>query len=656
MIMKNRLFNHLALRNLKANKLLEIPFVLAVSLMTSLLFIMVSLKDNDFVINTANLGFFIDFGIIIIGVFSFVFVIYANNYVIKKRKKEFALYKVMGLGNRNISAIVFFENLYKFLIIFCLSILGGYLLGKIMFLLLNYLIHNSQVSIMNYGFSFKALAFVSKFLGGCFLVIVIISLKGLTKLNPIQLLYAQRVGEQAPYIKWPLLVIGLFSLAIGYYLALTTEGILASLNKFMIAIIAVMIGTYCLFVALSIFVLKMLQKRPKYYYRDKHFLTISGMLYRMKANAVGIASISILATAIIITLATTLTIYNGIEKAINSRMSMQYLITTDERYALSDEEKIANAKTEMLNKIMATISSTNKVTDYQIDASIMLTAIADGATLEKLANINQQGNCYLVIMTLEDYNVGRQQPLLLNNQEIYMTANTASFKKNNHLILANENYQVIPLADQVASNIAVDSYKIIVKDYQTLKKIVDYYALFEGANNLPISISWNVEQNDANYQKILTDKFSNSEYQLISKSDVRMDFYQLYGGFLFLGIIVGFIFLVGTVLVIYFKQVSEGVEDRENYQIMKKVGLSAKLIKKTADVQIIWLFVLPLIVAFVHTLFAFKIVANLLLMFGIQDKLLFFKNILIIMLLFGIVYLLIYQITSRIYYRIVNEG
>jgi putative ABC transport system permease protein/bacitracin transport system permease protein len=663
--MKTRILWNFSIKNRRANKMLQIPFILATGMMFALYYIMSSLSENTYVLTRhATLPRLIDMGVGIIVIFTAVFVIYANRFLTKRRNKEFALYGILGLEKKHISRILFFEQVLNFIEIGILSTIGGYLIGKLMFLGLNSLMQEKQVTLMDYPFSISAAKNTLIFLLILLAIIHVINCARVQISNPIQLLSKQKAGEKEPKLKYGVLILGLIFLGAGYFIALTTDGLLEALLLFFVAAICVMIGTYLLFTSFSIFILKRMKKRKSYFYKKEHFLSTSGMLYRMKANAVGIASICILCTGIIIALGTTFTIYRGIEGAMEGEMVYDYDATDSTHYDLNgDPSQIVAAKEALYQTILKTETDNRKVEDIAVYTDLFVPAFDNESKLESMTlenDMNFSNGYYLIIESLDEYNQAKNKNLELKENEIYMTANVERVKEYQTLTLADKEYQVKPIDELISSTIAIGCFYIIVPE-EDMVQMANYYKTYNREveryepSKLILMGQWNVNEIDDEYRIKLRETFAASPYRLKEKETAIIEQYELNGGFLFLGIVVGSIFLIGTVLVIYYKQVAEGYEDRDNFQIMKKVGLPETLIRKTAKTQIIWMFLLPIAVAAIHTSVASKILYQLLGMFGIRDIPLYVSSMGIVIGIFAIVYMMVFAVTSRIYYRIVNN-
>lgn len=658
-----------ALKNIRANKIILVPFILSSSIMISLFFIMTSLIQNEFVkTRHSSLPVIINIGMIIIGLFTYIFIIYANRFLIKRRNKEFALYGILGLEKRHIRRIIFIEQLISFSIISVLSTIGGYIFGKLTFLFLNNIIGDLSAKISDYPFSKIAFLISMIFILFIFVSIFILNVINIRGTSPMELISKQYKGEGEPKSKILITIIGCILLIAGYTIAFITDGALKSLGLFFIAAILVIFGTYFLFVSLSIIVLKIFKKNKDYYYVDKNFLSISGMLYRMKANAVGLASITVLCTGVIITTSATTSIYESIESVVDTSMSRNYEISSQEYVGL-DVKKIEQEKIRLREVVNKSLRDNEKLDKYY-SKEIIFTYIEKHGNEVVFPSVMGEDDsksdksilrCYLYAMTLDSYNSMNGKNYKLKNNEILLAANSKSMLKDKNIKFMGKNLKINLIEDSIPNNLAIETYMVVVPNTDDLISLSNFYQERYGRKlskqrpaTIMVSSGWNVLNEKADYKNRLQ-HISAKDINIIKKDDFRKNQYELDGGFLFLGIIIAMIFLVGTILITYYKQISEGFEDRHNYQIMKKVGLPDKLIHETSSSQIIWMFFLPLAVSCIHSMVASKIVYQLLTLFGVRGYFTYGSRVGIVILAFAIVYLIIYKITSNIYYKIVSE-
>ena len=653
-----------ALRNLKANKIFVVPFILSSSVMIALFNIMEVLIENDYVKNSYSiLPTFIGMGIVIVGIFSFMFIIYANRFMVKRRNKEFSLYRIMGLEKKHIVRIMFIEELIIFVLISILSILGGYVMGKIIFLFVNKLTQNVIVSLSNYYFSEKVAIYTMIYIIFTFVVVFITNIKSISTASPIELLSKQYSGDKEPKARYFITFIGLFILASGYFIAIVTKGNLKSLGMFFVASILVIIATYILFVTLSIVILKILKKNEKIYYKAENFISISGMIYRMRGNALGLASIAVLCTGVIVTLSATFTIYSSMQYITETIVPREYKIETRNVLSYKDTEKVKYYRKELEKKVYDSVEDKNDIKDMFIAEEIYLPALKVENSLVPYDHAgNKKGkNIFILLNKDSDFSRETGKNVKLADNELIYGANNKSIAGFENIVIngkrmrATEDNKEI----KVPGNIAIESIKMVVNS-KVYDQIIESYKIKGarggrfGSGEETIAINWSLRKTPKHYFRDMKKLADASNLEFKSRASVSRSSKELYGGILFLGVIIGTIFVIGTVLITYYKQLSEGYEDRKNYQIMKKVGLPDSLIKKTAEKQIIWMFFIPLIVALIHSLVASKIVYQLLQLFGITSYMAYAKNIAIVIAVFSVIYLVIFKVTSNIYYKIVK--
>ena len=650
-----------AKRNLHANRLLEIPFVLSIGIMFLLFNIMVSLLSNQYVLTRhADLPSVIQFGVVIIAIFTFIFVMYANGFLIKRRNKEFALYGILGLEKKHIRKILFIEYFVLFICALIIGIIGGYIFGKVTFIALNYLLKDTAGSLMDYPFSIKSCVSTAVL---AFVLFVITLIRNNIKIylaTPVQLLGNQHKGEGEPKNRYLFLLLGFILLGAGYAIALTIQGILSSLIYFFSAALLVLLGTYLLYISFSIFILKLQRGNEKYYYKPTHFLSVSGLLYRMKANAVSLASVSILSTGVLITLSATAAIYSTIQKTVDNVMPREYLLSSDEIVTTENKDEIEHILYTAANQ---GLDVSNGIEDDYVSYGYMTSATRVGNELKALKSDQAQKPYFMIVSDLASYNKRTHQQIVLKDNEILMCANQKNLLDLDQVKIGDITYTIHKVPNFIPSTYAVESYGIIAKDFTVMKKIGEvlqmknidtgeYYT-----PDITANLNWNLKTdvvNKATYFATQSTYAKENSFDFEAKEEAIKKAYELNGGFLFLGVLIGIIFIVGTVLITYYKQINEGYEDREKFQIMKKVGLPDQLIHQTSNSQVLWLFLAPLAVAALHSLVASKIVSQLLGLFAVNSYMEYAQMLFAVIGIFSIIYFVIFRLTSRVYYRIVH--
>lgn len=645
-----------ALQNLRANKLLEIPFVLSSGIMLILFNITASLVNNNYVRTRHQvLPTLIKFGIVILAIFTFIFVQYAINFWLKRRNKEFALYGILGLEKKHVGKIISIEFFILFSIIWIMGTVGGYVFGQLCFLFLNFLMRDVSGRLMDYTFSISALINTTVLVVILYLIVIIVSGFRIYMSTPMELLQRTHKGEGEPKSRIIIMLAGFILLFVGYGIALFVGGLLSSIYYFFVAVLATIFATYLLYATFTVFMLKA-QRNNKSFYTPKRFLSVSGLLYRMKGNAISLASISILSAGVIISLSTTIAIYSNYIKLGDSVMPREYRIA-------AGSENISNE--DMANKLQSLVESSvpdaSMIKDEYTTFDMTVAAVKTGNEISKYQRGSKADPIFVIASDLEGYNGRTHQNIKLDEGEILLGENKNN-KISDTLKIGDRDFKVIKIDSIFPLEYSgVDGYNIVVKDMATLESVRE---ALDGPD-INCSVYWDVDGADnKEYKNILTKLTDDIESEfkgdgsgmvnVSSRSEMISNQYEINGGFLFLGVLIGIIFLTGTVLITYYKRISEGYEDREKYQIMKKLGLSDDLIRKTTASQIGWMFYAPLIVATIHCIVASKIIFRLLGLFGVGDVSLYVICLVAVIAIFAFIYFIIFGLTSRVYEKIVE--
>lgn len=656
--MNKTFYMKLSFSNIKKNSKNYIPYILT-CIGTILMFYnmcyLVNVKDMGNVSDSGTLKYLLFLGAIITGIFAFIFLFYTNSFLIKQRKKEFGLFNILGMEKRHIVKIMFLETLFISLISLVVGILGGIAFSKLLALLLFKLINFNVV----FGFEIpiKAVVITIGLFSTIFIVNLIYNILQVHMANPIELLRGGSVGEKEAKTKYFSAIVGVISLGIGYYLALKVKSPLEALTCFFIAVMFVILGTYNLFNAGSIALLKYLRKNKNYYYKTNHFISVSGMIYRMKQNAAGLANICILSTAVIVTLSTTVSLYVGMEDVLRTRFPRNIIVRGSD---ISDieAEKIEGIINEQTTK--ADISVENI---YSIRDMSFLT-FQDGAnfTLMTEENYLNSNATILEFITLDEYNKMENKNASLDKGEalVYelqgeIVGDTISL--NDYKLNIKERLNSFKYEDNGSS--MSNTYFIVV---DSLEEIQQIHKVLEGEEDMPeLSYYYGFDVDaDSETQINLTTSLRNAVSDLdlslgIEGPEIyRAEFYTLYGGLFFLGLFIGLLFIMATVLIIYYKQIAEGFDDKDRFEIMQKVGMSHSEIKKSIHSQVLTVFFLPLITAIIHIAFAFNIITKMLSMFNLSNISLFATCTAATILVFTFFYGIVYSLTARTYYKIVS--
>lgn len=654
--MQSNFYFKMALRNIRANKQLYLPYAISAVMTVAMLLQMLSLLSNDFVEvrGSESLTMLFQFGAFVIGIFSLVFLLYANSFLIKKRKKEIGLYGILGLEKRHVARILFVETFVVGTGSILLGLVSGTIFGQLIFLFLNYLLKLPVK--MDYSMNFLNFGITAAVFTGIFLTAYVSNVRQVTFSNPIELLKGEKEGEKEPKSNIFLFILGIISLGSGYFLSVTISDPLAAILNFFSAVLLVMIGTYLLFTAGSIFILKAMKKNKKLYYQPRAFISISGMLYRMKQNATGLANITILSCMVIIALGTTVALYFGVDNALQNRFPSDHNATV-----YYDEENTVDSLQADIDKVKNRVEVESA--DYGItDLDSFLYASIFGKLSGNEFTVDSSMRQTITMLTAEDFNRNEGTKIEPKENELYIHE-SADYNADT-LKLAGKEYTVKSF-DGAVKNFEVEitggqSLLIIVENSNMIEQIMsDYEARDEGYYvSVTGKVNWNTdksEESEKAYAEALRPMLESEaivNYQTIVET--REEFYVMNGGFLFLGIYLGMLFTIGTILITYFKQISEGYDDRSRFQIMQKVGLDKEMIRDTSRSQVVWMFMLPIIVATVHTVFAYPIVQKLLMAFGLTSHKVLIISLASVVLSFSLIYWIIYRLTARIYFSLVQ--
>lgn len=663
--MKGNFFTKMAWRNIQSNRQLYVPYILSSIITVAMFMMMASLMTNDFVLNrSATLPQLFGMGTVVIGLFSLIFIFYTNNFLMKRRKKELGLYSILGLEKKHVARVIGTETLIVSGASIIAGILIGILFGQLAFLFLNYLLQFPEA--ISYSFTLETVVLTTIVFAGIFILTLIYNIFQVTFANPIALLKGAKAGEKEPKSSPILFAIGLLTIGAGYWISLSIEYPINALMQFFTAVILVIIGTYLLFNAGSIIILKMLKKNKQFYYRPGPFISVSGMLYRMKQHATGLANISILSVMVIIAVSTTFTMFVGTEETLANRFPEENNVTLHTLDDVTGEEL-----GEQIVQVQALISNKTKELGYEIERDITYRYVnlwggIDGIqfTLKEVDGIDELP-MQAVLIPLEDFNQAAEKDFTLEENEMLLISKEGVFDLE-QMLIGDIAFDVIPVEDvPYFLDTDVTLVKTIVMVLPSVRKIEESIeSLTVDTNTTPYwqsIMAWgtNAKAEEAEaYGKAIHQATLDTGLDVgifyESRDANRQEWYSLNGGFLFLGIFLGSLFIIGSVLITYFKQVSEGYEDRERVQIMQKVGLDSDTTRKATRYQIIWMFILPLVVAVVHTAFAYPIIQKMLIIFGITNSQLLIACTVGVVVVYALIYWVIFRITSKVYLEIVE--
>lgn len=658
--MTYRLLFKLAKETLAKQKQIYIPYLLAISVMMAMQYIMMSLINNAYIQSKrAEVTTLVVMAVFFSGILSVIFILYANQFIFKQRCKEFALYQVLGMEKKHIGRLILFENLMASLITSVTAICLGYGLGHLLFMALNRLMRDTGATVMDYPFDSWAALLTFAVIVVVFLFLTLLNRWFLSRVQVADLMHTANAGEGEPKSRWIILVVGVVTLLAGYYLALVTEGFMSSLLIFFIAIFLVMFATFALMVSLSIIILKASKAKKNYYYDAKHFFSISGLLARMKSNAVSLAGLAVLCTGIILTFGTTLTLYLGMDHQVQRSMARDYSIKFVDRGA-----DASTSLPDQQDKVAEQLLASKDLNDLIKGQSLFLTMLnQDGALIPLDQGTSTPNNySYVVVELVDNYNKVHGTDYHLEGHQALFTSSLSRFQNQKQLKLADQTFDLKHLTiDDIPTNLVGNIFYLVVAGPDQLKQIqsvVTDLDLEGKPVKAPIkySLDFNLGQ-DQDFNEADLEALQGPETNLVltKRKDLSQEIYGYYGGFLFLGIVVGIVLFVCITLMLYFKQLSEGLDDRAKYQTMKQVGLSQSLIKQTIHQQVLWIFSLPLVVALIHALVAHKIMFELLSLFAIRNQKLFLLGYGSVFIGFILVYYIIYKLTSSVYYRMINQ-
>ena len=661
--MRRGFFARLAAGNIKKNGNTYFPYILTCVVTVMLYYIVKSLSLNPGLEKMAGdqtLISLMEMGERIIGLFALIFLFYTNSFLLKRRKKEFGVFHILGLGKRHLAKTLAWESLYAFFISMAGGLLFGMALDKLMFLLIARIVR-AEVSL-GFFVSAKAIWSTVRLFAVIFLLIFLNAVRQIQVATPVSLLQDSQAGEREPKTKWLSALLGFLCVGTGYYLAITTKNPISSIYIFFIAATLVVVGTYLLFTAGSIAFLKLLRSSKSYYYRTGHFISVSGMIYRMKQNAVGLANICILSTMVLVMISATSSLMIGIDDVVNSRYPYDFVV-----YSREDTEERSEALYARVRELQQ--EQGLSVTDEVEYSYLVFSAMQEGNSFRVsrenvLLDADKIVNLYVI--TLDEYNGAAGANASLSDGEILLYDSQGGYNAPS-LKLFDREYQVKAVLDDfpgkglMAANIA-SSYFLVVPGQQEMDAI--YAKQKEALTNIasePDSFyafdTDAAQEEQRAFAAALLDLMQNGELKGSPDSKVDADaiYLKLYGGFFFLGLFLGVLFLMAAVLIIYYKQISEGFEDRERFAIMRKVGLSRREVRAAIRSQVLTVFFLPLLMAGVHVAAAFPLMSRLLALLYLSNTRLYMACTAVSFLVFAAFYVIVYLLTARTYYRIVSR-
>lgn len=672
--MHKGIFSRLAKQNIRNNKSTYIPYIITCIFCIAMIYMMEFLRDcptlDQAVRQADEVRMIVFTGEIVVEIFCIIFLIYSNSFLMKRRQKEIGLYNILGLERNHIGIVMFLETIITSIGSLAGGIAAGIIGSKLALLLLLKLLHIP--SVLGFYISVKGIFTCLFMFGIIFLMILFLNLAKIHLSRPVELLRGNNTGEKEPAAKWLMALIGFICLGAGYYLAVTTESPIKAITIFLLAVILVMAGTYLLFTAGSIVILKFLRRRKSFYYRTGNFISISGMLYRMKQNAIGLASICILSTGVLLMIAMTVSIYFGM----NDIMLNRYPYDVDMSVTSISEDECQTA-IEAFEKAIADNKVPVEKSVEEIYLDIVCSKNGD-QILIKPANTIRNSDSVLVLSLLDQAEYERLTGISANLNDGEIFAWYPSAVQKDSVTVDETEFTVKKWLDKnplTCGEDAVSDNAVLVVTDEDFKKFDEMRTeMYKGVSSAPagedLTLHLGLDITGSETDKIdfgtpvmevVKDLKKNgglSENSWIT-SGIRQQEYESYyadnGSLLFIGIFLGSLFLMGTAMIIYYKQISEGYEDQKRFEIMQKVGLSRREVRSSVRRQILMVFFLPLLMAMLHITMAFPMIRRMLLLFGMTNTKLFIGCTAGTVLIFAVVYGLIYLMTARSYYHIVER-
>lgn len=660
--MKNALFPRLAAQNLRKNASVTLPYFITCALTTAVYYNIRSLFMNPGInqmMGAETLRNMLGLGSNVVFLFAVIFLLYTNGFLIKRRKKEFGMYNILGMEKRHLVAVLFWETLY----LLVGSLTGGLLLGialdKALFLAIGRMIGAQNVP-MEFFVLGKTVADTALLFSGIALLVFVKAAVTIRVTDPIRMVREGQAGEKEPKANWFLAVLGVVFTGIGYGISITTKNPMLALPLFFMAVILVIAGTYLLFTAGSVALLKALRRSKKFYYKSNHFISVSGLLYRMKQNAAGLASICVLSTMVLVMLSGTGSLMVGMEDALHQRHPYEFVMMNMNETEELDGNRLVQEVRDLCAEKGIGIQKEAKYHDLTFPVE----CVKGGFLLAEPQTV--MNPAVLMCVPISDYNAVMGTQKSLEQGEVMVYSERVQYDYPT-LTLQDKTYQVketlteVPGNSFLAMNI-LTSYVLILPDEEMVPvEQMQMEQLGNYASSITYFYGFDSDADDKTQVEFYKDLKSHLKTDLgydgeiESRAENRVSFNGLYGGFFFIGVFLGVLFLMATVLIIYYKQISEGMEDRDRYVILRKVGMDDREVKRAIRSQILIVFFLPLVVSFCHVAAAFPLVTRLLSILNLTNKMLYLGCTGVTCLLFAAFYLLVYTLTAKTYYKLVSK-
>ena len=679
--MKKGFYPKLAFDGIRKNKKMYLPYILTSIGMVMMYYIIIFLQFSQSIkdaVQSSTVTQILGLGSWVIAIFSCIFLFYTNSFLIKRRKKEFGLYNILGMDKHNLGIILFWETLIIAAISLVVGLAAGIAFSKLAELIfLNLLKSDSTFD----------LTVSSQGIGLCAIIFTVInillffnSLRQVRSSSAISLVKSEQTGEKPPKGNWIFGILGVLLLGGAYYISLNIKEPLQALTLFFVAVIMVIIGTYLIMISGSVLFCRLLQKNKKYYYKSNHFVSVSSMVYRMKRNGAGLASICILATMVLVMISSTTSLYFGEEDALTSRypreININFTTLDTQIYKDGQADKIRSEIDKIAKKRNANVH--NSLTYL---AGVLPGMVTDGNVETDIRNVYSGTVDYNRVfqfnfVSIDDYNkiMGTDYKLKDGEAMIYLFRKGSNFNGDKLSFNGGQSFKIVKYLDNFISQsdaamTIVPTMAVFVNDLdKATQGMTD--ATHQHDSEPVVNFNWSygfdtglsedeqiaLSKDINSYLTDVSDDFKEDIHstEVESREQNRLDFFGLFGGLFGLGIILSIVFIFAAVLIIYYKQISEGYEDQSRFEIMQKVGMTKKEIRKSINSQLLTVFFLPLIFAGMHLAFAAPIIKKLLLLFNLTNLNLFIVTILISFAAFALFYMIVYKITSNAYYKIVS--
>ena len=681
--MKLGFYPRLAWNGIGKNKRLFVPYILATAGTAAVFYILFFLASSNFFDNMrggSSTKMVLSFGVFVIVAFALLFLFYCNSFLVRRRYKEFGLYSILGMNKHNISRILAWETLFTAL----LSLLGGVFIG----VLLSKLAEMAMLKVLggtaDYALhiSLPAIEYMLLYFGGIFLLIFLNSVVRIRRLSASELVKSENYGEKPAKANPILGGLGVLVLGVAYYLAVSIEQPLQALTVFFIAVLMVIAATYLIFIAGSVVMCRLLQKNKRYYYKPEHFVSVSSMAYRMKRNGAGLASICILATMVLVMISSTSCLYFGGEESLHARYPRD--IVTSSVILIGDEYADAETEIEALRSSISAAIAGRPVSNVMDYRSFSLDAVVEqghvmtnDSALSEFGLVSASKVASFLFIPLSDYNRAAGAHEILGDGEVLVHASRTSIDfdtldiDGTVQLTVKRELDEMPLISGSSAASVLPTITVIVPGLDELAlKLADAENPFGGPafNYTSWNYCFDTPLKDDDYASLYLDVMSalrdkNIEdehmgfysYSVESLEYNRSDFAGTFGGLFFLGVILSLVFGCAAVLIIYYKQLSEGYEDAGRFEIMQKVGMTKQEIRRSINSQLLTVFFLPLLFAGLHLCFAFPFIRKILYMFSFYNTSFLIWTTVISFLVFALLYALVYKKTSNTYYKIVSK-